>query len=880
MSNKIDVVTLALARGNGGGSGPGGITQGQLNAAIAAEAAARTIAINNETTSRTAAISEEATARAAAINNEQASRETSINRLDVENASIRDTLSGIVTYALADDILLNLEINEITIIAKDRINSSISLIIDKTTVNDIDGTFAVYVGDEDENGERAIFRTITISGTSTNGELLRNVVTRHIFNSENDVIIAEVSIDSSSLIHLDPDIPPDVDYSAFKVDFNESLRERDDLSLSFRLDIVQQNFTSPNINLSFKAPFGQNIVRGIATMQGEHMGLDLVVLWYERAILIFTPWSFSPIGTFSFSNYSIIHAYRERLVNGRLGAASGGANDTSEVEVVNSALESISGESDTQKDINVENVKKFNKLEGRIVVLENGSGSSGGEYGTPYYGVERTIYFNDNYTLQGMDGATDRLCIILKDTATYRINLIATSGNTANISNSTNHIRPGVSKLSEDGTSTPIIMHLSTSANSTPGILALNQFFTYYRDPRTSTSDTFSIVNGGGAVSSAYRIQSGALNADVLRNMSRTGASGNTNTGFQDEILNSDEVELTMIRGAGDVSSNSIIYTLIVTEILPIPLGTFEGNLPDQPLQASAAIPNWGESIIVINEDEEEWEATEDGTIYFETGAITEQQGWLRSNVFINDFRAHWSSTSSPLDGTGILIRDSATLQVGAGDKVRTRVHRADGLLVPETFYVIVRFVPFRTTVLRTGTRGPQGATGQQGLQGIDGPQGIVGPQGIQGESAIANIVARGQWTPMETYNRNDLVTGDDGNAYILVVDSSLMQDPRSNPGIWTLFVARGAQGAQGIQGPQGIQGQSGGQGLPGPQGIQGPIGPQGEQGERGLSGMPGMFKFYIEDGTLFVTMESGIENPFIIEDGILHWVIGEDDNE
>jgi len=136
-------------------------------------------------------------------------------------------------------------------------------------------------------------------------------------------------------------------------------------------------------------------------------------------------------------------------------------------------------------------------------------------------------------------------------------------------------------------------------------------------------------------------------------------------------------------------------------------------------------IPDYSaiETVAVINEDGGEWSADKDGFVYVETGAKSADSGWLRPNVWINDVRVAWNLHSSTLD-TEHRIRASVLLPIGTGDTIKVEVRRTDGVLVTDSFYVTVRFIPPRGLVLSTGERGPQGVAGPAGRDGTDGKDG------------------------------------------------------------------------------------------------------------------------------------------------------------
>ena len=141
----------------------------------------------------------------------------------------------------------------------------------------------------------------------------------------------------------------------------------------------------------------------------------------------------------------------------------------------------------------------------------------------------------------------------------------------------------------------------------------------------------------------------------------------------------------------------------------------------------------------------------------------------------------------------------------------------------------------------RTITLNP--VTGAQGLRGPEGPPsepneliiGIVetGEAGSpaqasitgnspkqqlnlvipRGESGFANINARGKWSSVETYNRNDVVVDvvnmETGNTYICLKDDT-QGVSLSVSTHWAKLIMRGAQGETGRKGPQGDKGEDG----------------------------------------------------------------------
>ena len=145
-------------------------------------------------------------------------------------------------------------------------------------------------------------------------------------------------------------------------------------------------------------------------------------------------------------------------------------------------------------------------------------------------------------------------------------------------------------------------------------------------------------------------------------------------------------------------------------------------------------IPDYSaiKTVAVISEDGGAWTANHDGYVYMETGAKSADSGWLRPNVWINDIRVDWNLHSSTLS-TEHRIRASVLLPIGKGDTIKVEVRRNDGSLVPDSFYVITRFIPPRGLVLPTGDRGPQGIKGEKG---DPGPSGVVSLE--EGGEALA----------------------------------------------------------------------------------------------------------------------------------------------
>lgn len=58
-------------------------------------------------------------------------------------------------------------------------------------------------------------------------------------------------------------------------------------------------------------------------------------------------------------------------------------------------------------------------------------------------------------------------------------------------------------------------------------------------------------------------------------------------------------------------------------------------------------------------------------------------------------------------------------------------------------------------------------------------------PEGAQGESAVAALNPRGNYDPLTAYVKNDYVTANDGNTYVLAVGNSTGQDPTTTNGVW-----------------------------------------------------------------------------------------------
>ncbi len=100
------------------------------------------------------------------------------------------------------------------------------------------------------------------------------------------------------------------------------------------------------------------------------------------------------------------------------------------------------------------------------------------------------------------------------------------------------------------------------------------------------------------------------------------------------------------------------------------------------------------------------------------------------------------------------------------------------------------------------------------GPQGEQGPQGVQGIQGPPGENSVSNIQYRGPYDSNTAYIMNDVVVGEDGNAYALTV-GSLSNVAPPNPEYWALFVMKGAAGPQGVMGPEGPRGDTGPTGAP-----------------------------------------------------------------
>lgn len=150
------------------------------------------------------------------------------------------------------------------------------------------------------------------------------------------------------------------------------------------------------------------------------------------------------------------------------------------------------------------------------------------------------------------------------------------------------------------------------------------------------------------------------------------------------------------------------------------------------------------------------------------------------------------------------------------------------------------------------GPQGIQGFAGPAGPQGIQGPQGPIGPRGLQGpigqqgipgpmgQQAIANLVPRGNWSDIASYNPKDMVIAPDGNAYTCL-NANLNSEPNNINPNWALTVYAGAQGDPGLPGPRGSDGFPGAQGDPGPQGPQGVQGPKGDKGDKGDDGPQGI---------------------------------------
>jgi hypothetical protein len=154
-----------------------------------------------------------------------------------------------------------------------------------------------------------------------------------------------------------------------------------------------------------------------------------------------------------------------------------------------------------------------------------------------------------------------------------------------------------------------------------------------------------------------------------------------------------------------------------------------------------------------------------------------------------------------------------------------------------------------QSTAMLNGLTGPQGASGPQGPQGVSGTAGATGPagatgaQGVQGATgaqgvAGASVNVKGSYPDLAAFTAAAL-TGNPGDAWILVSDGSLMvwntgtsswNDVGDLQGPQGLTGPQGAQGPQGIQGIQGIQGVKGDTGATGPEGPAGTIAPYGKQ--------------------------------------------------
>ena len=196
-------------------------------------------------------------------------------------------------------------------------------------------------------------------------------------------------------------------------------------------------------------------------------------------------------------------------------------------------------------------------------------GGGGGE--PPYYGVERVVYYNDNYTLQGMTGLIDPLGISLKNGATYNIRMYATRGTTDNVSAGANALRGTVTSTSLGGTT--FARNLFTSVSNCSATLTLTQAFTFYRQAFNTTTDFITLAPPGGSQVISTRTHTTALSVPLqnLTNTQRASSAFGNMSVIQFSEPNANEIGLAMQRGTGDVGG-SMVYTLIVTETIPVPL--------------------------------------------------------------------------------------------------------------------------------------------------------------------------------------------------------------------------------------------------------------------------------------------------------------------
>jgi Collagen triple helix repeat (20 copies) len=137
-----------------------------------------------------------------------------------------------------------------------------------------------------------------------------------------------------------------------------------------------------------------------------------------------------------------------------------------------------------------------------------------------------------------------------------------------------------------------------------------------------------------------------------------------------------------------------------------------------------------------------------------------------------------------------------------------------------------------QSTAMLNGLTGPQGEQGAQGPQGQPGASGATGPQGAtgatgpQGAAGVA-VNMKGSFPTMAAFTSAAL-TGNPGDAWIIVADGSLM--------VWNTLTSAWDDAGD-LQGPQGLQGPKGDAGAQGPQGLKGDKGDAGATGQQGPAG-------------------------------------------